>query len=475
MEVPRSGKRTWRRWRKAIVAATLLGSAVVIAGCSTAAPVEEAEPLIELPAGWHNQVESEGEEVSGSWCADFGDPALGRLIDEVLEENLDLQIAERRLETAQALLRQRRASRHPRLSVGLSAEGERGRQGWEQDYEIEAPLSYEVDLWGRIRAQVRAAETDLEAMGYDLHALKLTMGAATAEHYYELARVRSELRLLNEQIEIAKTFLELTHVRHRQGMANAIDVVQQRQQIEQLRESRLSAELEEYEVLSSLAALLGKTPGAVKVETAHKLPESMPAVAEFLPADLLERRPDVQAARLRVAAADERVAAALAERLPRLQLSASLALQAMNVEQLFEFLFVTVAGALSQSLWEGGRLQARVEEERSIQERGLLEFSAVLLEAIREVEDTLARGQALREIERAQGLQLAAAREALELAREQYRAGILDYLRVLTALQSVQRLELAQLESRRELLSQRIELCRAAGGFWPEMERMDEE
>lgn len=140
---------------------------------------------------------------------------------------------------------------------------------------------------------------------------------------------------------------------------------------------------------------------------------------------------------------------------------------ASNVGELFDFLFITSVATLTQSIWSGGQHRGRIDEEYAITEQALLNYSSTLLDAIHEVEDTLVRGQALAEILDIQRSQLDAAEEALDLAREQYRAGMLDYLRVLTALQSVQELEIATLESRQQLLSQRIQLCRVTGGPWP--------
>lgn len=438
---------------------------VVLAGCGAVSSPDEVEPQFELSAGWHHQID-EGEAFDAGWCADFGSPELGELVEAVLEHNLDLRIAATRIETARALLRQSRAGHLPRVGLLFDAEYEREVGVWDQEYELSAPVSYEVDLWGRVRAQVAAARTELEAAELDLQAARLALTAETAENYFELARLRSELRLIDEQISIAETFLELTRVRHSQGMANAIDVVQQQQQIESLREAHRRARLNETLVLNALATLLGQPPGDFTRVDALELPTVVPVMADFVPADLLERRPDVRAARLRVVAADHRVDAALAERLPRIVLSARIGAQAENIQSLFEYLYVIATGAVTQTLWEGGRIRARIDQQRSQQEEQLLRFSATLLRAVREVEDVLARSQAFDEILQIQHLQLEAAREALDLAREQYRAGILDYLRVLTALQSVQRLELAELASRRVLLSQRIQFCRASGGYW---------
>lgn len=426
---------------------------------------DEVEPVFELPEDWHRDVD-EAEPLDRGWCADFGEPELGELIERVLKKNLDVRAARSRVERARALLDQQRSRRHPQVSLQGEVDGRIGREGWEADYEASIPAAYEVDLWNRIGAGISAAEFDAQAVRLDLAALKLALASETAEQYYELARIRSELELIDEQIRIAKTFLELTEVRRTQGMASGIDVVQQRQQIDELRELRRRAELDEELALNSLATLLGRAPGRIEAPDADDLPEKLPPVPETLPADLLEQRPDIRGARLRVVAADRRIDQALAERLPRLQLTPGLLAEAMSPTGLFDFLFVTAVGTLIQPLWQGGLTRARIEEREAIADGELMAFSTVLLEAIREVEDTLSRGDALYDILRAQRRQLDSAEEALELARAQYRAGMLDYLRVLTALQSVQELELAELESRRVLLSQRIQLCRMLGGDW---------
>lgn len=443
--------------------------------CSTPSyEVEEAEPTFELPDKWHLEVEH-GEEFDDAWCSDFGDPYLGELLEIVFTHNLDLRMARTRIDEARALLAQNRSRRHPQVDLEAEVDGELGPEGWETNYELSTPAAYEVDFWGRIRSDISAAEIDVEAIETDLFALKMALATETAEQYYELGRIRTELRLLDDQIEVAETFLELTEIRHAQGIVSGIDVVQQEQQIEELREARRRAELAEELALNALATLMGQPPGFTDVPAARELPEKPPPVADFIPADLLERRPDVAAARMRFSASHHRIDAALAEQLPRIRITPEIALRATSPAQLFDFLFVSTVGTLTQPLWDGGRIQGRVDEEAAIMHRQLLDFSSVLLTAIREVEDTMAQGQALEDIREFEHRQLQAAEEALELAREQYRAGMLDYLRVLTALQSVQQLEVAELESRRALLSQRIQLCRVAGGDWTDAIGHDEQ
>ncbi len=444
----------------------VVGWGLLAMGCSTTIETDDVEPTFELPDNWHHSID-DGDPVDEQWCNDFGDPYLATLIDDVYEHNLDLRIARARIDEARALRRQSRSQRLPSLDAEAEVDGEFSTQSRNVDFEIGVPASYEVDLWGRLRAEDSAALRELQAASADVAALKMSLAAETAELYYEVGRLRTEIQLLDDQIEVAQTFQELTELRQAQGMAGAIDIVQQEQQIEELHEQRRRALLNKSLTLNAISTLLGHPPGLTRMPQAQDLPEHPPPIADALPAELLERRPDVHAARLRVVAAHDRFDAALRDRLPRLQLSAGPALMASNITELFDFLFVTTVGTLTQSIWSGGHRRARVDEEYAVTEQALLHYSSTLLDAIREVEDTLVRGQALSEILDIQRSQLDAAEEALDLAREQYRAGMLDYLRVLTALQSVQQLEIATLESRQQLLSQRIQLCRVTGGPWP--------
>lgn len=427
--------------------------AVATAGCAniTESDVDQVEPTFELPENWHHDGDV-GELVDDDWCDDFGQPELGEVIDRVYEHNLDLRVARARIREARALLARQRSRRLPNIGIGAEVDGELGPDGWETQYEVSMPASYEVDLWGRIGHRIAAADTELEATETDLRTVAMALAAETAEQYYELARIRAELDLLDEQIRAAKTFLDLTEVRQAQGMAEGLDVVQQRQQIDELHELRRRARLDEQLAVNALATLMGLPPGQINIPQADELPDEIPPITDARPPEILDRRPDIRAARLRVAAAGAHIDAAAAERLPRLVLTPGLALQALNPAGLFNYLFVTVLGEAAQSIWEGGRIRAQIDENEAIYQQRLFEFSQIALQAIREVEDTLARGEGLYDILQIQRRQLDSAEEALEMARQQYRAGILDYLRVLTALQSLHELQAAELDSRRAVL-----------------------
>jgi outer membrane protein TolC len=187
-----------------------------------------------------------------------------------------------------------------------------------------------------------------------------------------------------------------------------------------------------------------------------------------VPADLLQRRPDVRAAYLALKAADERTAAAVADRLPQLRLTASLGFHAEQIADLFEQLFWSVGAGVSQSLFEGGRLRAEVERSEAEAEEQLYIYADTLLVAMREVRDALALERNQRDRLASLKRELETARSVVEYARKRYRGGTLDYLRVLTGLQALQEVERELLEARRQQLSNRIGLCRALGGSWVE-------
>jgi outer membrane protein TolC len=196
----------------------------------------------------------------------------------------------------------------------------------------------------------------------------------------------------------------------------------------------------------------------------------MPELPEIpdpgVPADLIERRPDVRSAMLRLQAADERTAAEVADMLPTLRLSANLSYQAQELADLFDTLFYNLSAEAAQSLFEGGRRLAQVDRAEAAAAEQLYNYGQTLLTAMREVSDALVlekrQGEFIESLEK----QAASAEKALQVARDRYRRGAVEYLRVLTALQSLQQAEQTLLDARRQQFSNRITLCRALGGTW---------
>lgn len=452
------------RWvlRPAYVATLFVAVAV---GCQGHSAATVVDPL-PLPSAWATESVAVTSQPD-TWCNDYGTPPLQALISLVQAQNYDIQIGVARLDEARGILAQRRGARMPSVSVQASGEAEWAGGARDDELSLTAPVAYEVDLWGRVRAAAEAQRWETVATQLDVEALRLSVSAEAAHAYFALVQASAEVTMLQEQRSSAETFMELTRLRQMQGMASALDLVQQRQQLDELDEAIVLAELRGTLAHGSLATLAGQTRQSLSITVSDILPDLPPLGQTPLPAVVLDRRPDVRAARARASAADARVTSVLAERLPRLQLSAELGVQAMNLSTLFDHLFGVLLASVSQNVWDGGQRRGRQAAAEAVKERTLLEYARVLLRAIAEVEDALARGQALEAAQAAQRRQLSAAREALAMAEVQYRAGVQDYLRVLTARQSLRRLELGDLEGRRAIVAQRIQLCRAIGGGRP--------
>ena len=275
---------------------------------------------------------------------------------------------------------------------------------------------------------------------------------------------RAEERLLRAQIQTSQTYLELTRARYLKGLATELEVYQQEQQLRAV-QTLLEPVRQNIRLLSNqLAVLLGVPPMQFALSTRDTLPDLSPLPKLGLPADLLERRPDVRAAKARAVAADHRVTAAIADWLPSLRLQAQVGTIGAAPSDLFHNFVYSILGSLVAPLFDGLARKARIDRAKATREEALYSYAKVLLTAIREVEDALAREQEQRRHLRKLERQLQAARKLLEAARKRYSRGLSDYLPVLGALSKTQQLERALLAAKKALVSSRISLYRALGG-----------
>ncbi|MFW6057726.1 MAG: efflux transporter outer membrane subunit [Persicimonas sp.] len=453
-------------------------AAIVLTSCSTQREAERADEVVDVPEDYGDaQIEGIATEA---WCSDFGQPGLDRLVERAWEGNLELKAAWARLDQAEAAADIAGASLWPTLNgnagvshskqylgdISNAAGGFVPDSQTQTSWKLSAAAAYEVDVWGKNRGRARAAELDARSVEASARSLAMTLTSQVAEAWFDVIAQRERLVLLEEQLELSEDFLELTQRRFDRGLVTALDITQQQQNLESLRAQISSARSQLQTSFHRLAVLIGEPPSGEVAVDAEDLPE-MPAIPDpGVPADLIERRPDVRAAYLQLLAADERTAVAVADRLPSLQLSANLGLQAQELSNLLEQLFWSVSAGIAQPIFEGGRLRAEVRRSEAVAEEQLYNYAQTLLTGLREVRDALVleddQSERIESLER----ELDSARSSLEIAERRYRSGQLDYLRVLTALQSLQQVERTLLEARRQHLSYRISLCRALGGGW---------
>lgn len=434
---------------------------IIFAGCKSQ---ETIPPPVELPETFS---ESGTEMVPEQWWSSFQDDELNAAIAAGVESNFTLLSAFERLRAAQAVADQAGAARFPDLEASAQGRIQRDNNDFSNENgQIQLGLSsvYEVDLWGRIRSGVQAEAFRAQASLYDYQTAALTLTGEITRTWYQLADAREQLSLLEQQTETNETVLQLLRNRFRIGQIDRVDVVRQQQLVEATREQRIDAEARQGVLEHRLAVLLGKSPQDSLSFIPDGLPELPPLPESGLPADLIQRRPDVQRSYFLLQAADRDLASAISNQYPRLTITASATTAADNAGNLFQNWASSVAGNLLAPIFNGGRLRAEVRENESIKEQRLYEYAQSILDAFQEVENALIREEKQRQQIQSIEQQVALANEAYTQLRLQYLNGDGNYLDVLTALDGIQQLRRDLISARLELVEFRISLYRALAG-----------
>lgn len=416
----------------------------------------------------------------GRWWKGFGDPDLDRLVEAALEGNLELKQAWARLEQANAVAAGSTGGLTP--TVGAQSSYSRSQSaprifsigGQEQEipgvtsdnYSASLPVSYELDVWGRVRSGMFAAHQDVDAFRADVETAATTIAATVAERWFDVVQNRALGQLLRRQLKINETYLELVEARFAQADASLAEIYQQQQQLQAIDAQLQLVDAQVHTADQQLAVLVGRPPAAVVGTQRETLPEPPPIPAVGIPGELLQRRPDLRAARHRVVSADYRLGEAIAARFPTFTLSGSVGFNSPDPATFFDSFVWSFMGSLSASIWDGGRLAAEVDRNEAVLKERLYAYGQTLLTAMLEVESALV-------IERAQGRnidvlrrQVTTAERTLDSARRRYGQGLGDFLPVLTALRSLEQAEQSLLTAQRQALSNRVQLYRALGSRW---------
>lgn len=446
---------------------------VLVASCSPFKPRTRQSPAGELPPAF--SLYTAESEPANRWWEEFNDPDLNALIIEMLSDNLTLKQAWARLNQVRALAVQAGAALYPDLTGTAGASYTRQRFGngsWktvsDDNYFLGGVSSYELDLWGRVRSGRKSAFLEASATREDVNAAAMTLAAEVAQRWVNIIAQRMQKRLLEHQLQTNLTFLELIELRFHMAMVSVLDVYQQKQVVEDIKAEIPLVEAREQLLRHELALLLGKLPKTVLNISREELPKPIEIPATGLPADLLSSRPDLRAAGMRLWAADWQVAAARADRLPAISLTAQARYGEADADVLFDNWLLSLAGNLTAPIFDGKRRAAEVDRSLAVVDEKLSAYRQTVLTAIKEVEDALVNETKQRE--HINGLEkvTATARKALKEAGNRYRKGLNDYLPVLTQLLTVQGLERELIQKHANLLGARISLYRALGGTWTE-------
>jgi len=446
----------------------VLAAAGTCGGCALHAVDEAPEPVV--AGGQAFSISVDGVEPEQRWWRAFDDEHLTALVEQALCDNLDLRQARERIAQARALQRQATARLLPALDGGASAERRWPDEGVSHTDSLAGTLSlsWEADLWGRLTSGRQAADRQIAASREDLQAMALLLSAEVAGAYVDLLEQRLQLALLARQVEVGQTLLELIELRFGQGQASVVDVYQQRQLLASTRAQVPLIESRRRILENRLKVLTARSPVGDAPPAAEDLPALGPLPKLGVPSTLLVNRPDLRGIHHRLAAADYRVAEAVADRLPRLTIGLDRGYRGSDFRRLTpEGLFTSLMGDLAGPLIDWGEREAEVQRRQAVVREELLRLSRAYLTAVEEVENALWQERRQRELIDALEKELAIAESNLKETRTRYSQGLTDYLPVLAAVQSLQALERALLTRRRELVSLRILLYRALGGSQP--------
>lgn len=446
--------------------------AILAAGCSPFSPTLLNRETAPLPAVYNQ--DAGNATIPDKWWTAFGNDELNSLVDEAIAANTDIMAAWGRLRQARATAIQSGAGRFP--SLNGSGDYSHTRQGQDnangkrsitttEDHSLGLDASYELDLWGRVSAQAMAGKLTADASRADLEAMHMTVAGEVVSKWLQIQEQREKGKILKAQIEANETYLELIELRYRNALSSALDVYQQRETVAQVKAELPPVKSEEQLLLNDLALLLGRPAGSIAVHDAE-LPALPPLPGLGLPADLLAKRPDIRSALMSLHSAQWSVSQAQANRLPAINITGNAAYSGAQLATVFDNWLLSLAASITGPIFDGGYNKAEVEKARGEVDEMLAEYKSTVYTAYKEAEDALSEEKWQKEYITARGRQLDAARTSLNEATSRYIQGLDDYLPVLTALLTVQQLEVSQVQDRTDLLLYRIALYRAMGGGW---------
>ena len=455
----------------------LLLSAVLLAGCSVQPKYEK--PAAELPEAWQQTAPRFAED--GRWWRIYQDPELDKAIEEALASNGDLLIAAARVDESRALLGEARSFFWPRIDAVGSVSRQRNSESTAfsppgipnefTTYRAALAVSYEADLFGRLRSNADAARAELEASEASREAVRLALAAQVARSYFSLRSLDEQVALTRQTIVLREDALALQRKRFNGGVISEFELRQLEAEAALVRAQLPPLEgLREREEVA-LTVLLGRSPkqvfeGKVIVRQAYDEMPGPPAVPSGLPSELLLRRPDLVDAERLLMAANARVGVARAEMFPSIVLTGALGSESSSLSDLFSgpSLIWSIAAGIAQPIFTGGRLRARTEAAEARERAVLAQYHQAIRAAFGEVRAALILQSRARETYDAESVRAAALTQTLRLARLRYQNGVASQLDVIDAergLLEAQRARIAALQAHRAAVA---DLFRALGG-----------
>jgi multidrug efflux system outer membrane protein len=464
--------------RTMLLAVTLSG--LLLAGCKVGP--NYSRPAVAAQAGWKEEhIATNITLLPSEWWQIFGDQELNALETQAVKANQDLARAVAHVTEARALARVSASELYP----SISANGAYTRYRFSENrgiplQETEADdftgsfdLSYELDVWGRIRRSVEAARAEAGAAATDLEVVLLTLTADVARNYYLIRSLDNEKRVVEATIELRRDAVRLQETRNQAGLINEVDVTRARTELANVEAELHAIQRSRGQVEHALAVLCGEAPGSFSVAAlASSVP--VPEVPVGLPSTLLQRRPDLVEAEQFLEASSARIGVAKAAFFPTIKLTSTAGLASADLGTFLNWQSraASIGPSIHVPIFEGGRNRANLAAAEARYEQSVASYRGAVLNAFREVEDALSDLGSLSSQSAAVNRALVSARDTAALANERYQRGLSSYLDVVDAQRIALQAERQEAQLRGQRAISTVLLVKALGGGW---ERASEE
>jgi NodT family efflux transporter outer membrane factor (OMF) lipoprotein len=472
------GKQIFGRSRKtALIAIAALQLAGCVVGPKYHVPAAPAPPAYKEMGDW-KPAQPNDQNLGGSWWTIFQDPQLNALEDQVNVSNQNLKAAEAQFRQARAALRYNRADYYPTVTYGPSATRERTSSRRPpptsifdgisyNDFVLPFSVSYQADVWGRVRKNVESYREQAQASAADLATINLSMHADLAVDYFQARSLDAEEQLLKSTVTQYEQALELNESRFRGGIASEVEVEQAKTILQTTQAEAIDVGVARALYEHAVAILIGKPPAEFSLPPLP-LTTPPPHVPISLPSDLLERRPDIAAAERRVAAANAQIGVAKSAYYPVVNLFASGGFESSAITTLLNGPSGIWSVGLSAigTAFDVGRRRALNEQARAAYDYQVAAYRENVLTGFQQVEDNLAAVRILEKEAQVQAEAVAAAQRSLDLSVTRYKGGVTSYLEVITAQNAALADEVTAVNILGRRMANTVLLIQALGGGW---------
>jgi len=459
----------------------LLGIAVLqLSGCTIGPkyhpPTVQAPPAYKEVGDW-KPAQPNDQNLGGEWWKIFQDPQLDSLEAQVNVSNQNLKAAEAQFRQARAALRYNRADYYPTVTAGLSASRTRVsanartnsslRGATFNDFVLPFDLSYQADVWGRIRKSVESSREQAQASAADLATVNLSMHADLAIAYFQARSLDAEEQLLNSTVKQYEQALELNQSRFEGGIASEVDVEQAKTQLQTTRAAAIDVGVLRAQYEHAVAILIGKPPAEFNLPPLP-LTAPPPHIPISVPSDLLERRPDIAAAERLVASANAQIGVAKSAYFPMISLGSTGGFESSSITTLLQGPSGLWSVGLSAvgTIFDGGRRHAVTDQARAAYDSQVASYRQSVLAGFQQVEDNLAAVRILENEAKVQDEAVAAAERSLDLSLTRYKGGVTSYLEVITAQSAALSDQVTAVNILGRRMANTVLLVQALGGGW---------